>query len=109
MWCCRSSFVKLLSSKKVTHRAISEKLGVQAMLQLEVGHTVFGKEAMAMSNQITLAYLKENVSLQPHVKVRGCPKYLSKLWPSKRRKKYDDSKTQKAHPTLNRQCKRHVC
>ena len=98
------------SSHELLSKKVTEELGVQASFldqisdnsrQLEVSHTVFGKEPIAKSNQITLTYLKENVSLQPRVKVRGRPKYSSKLWPSKRRKKCDDSKTQKENNPPN--------
>ena len=98
------------SSHELLSKKVTEELGVQASFldqisgnsrQLEVSHTFFGKEPIAKSNQITLTYLKENVSLQPRVKVRGRPKYSSKLWPSKRRKKCDDSKTQKENNPPN--------
>ena len=80
-----SYYHELLSFKKVTHCAISEELeGVQASFldqisgksqQLEIiDHPDFGKEPIAKNNLITLSYLKVNVSLQPHVKMRGCPK-----------------------------------
>ena len=50
------------------------------------------KEEQQGDNQITVSYLKRNISLQPCVKVRGRPKYTSKFWPSKKRKKCDTMK-----------------